>query len=334
MIEIVRELSSLFGPSGWEDQVREYLLEKVKSLGDEIQIDKLGNLHVLKIGKKTLKKPVVLTAYMDEPGFMVKDVTQEGMIKFGLMGGTDVRSILGKTVQVGDKGYKGVVGRKPIHLTTPEERKTMPGAGELYIDIGATDHAMSIIRVSKGDCGVFTGPVKKLGQHQILGKALGRAISCGVLLRLMEKELPVDTWFVFTTAKLVGNRGAYGAAYLRQAEIAIQVDICPGETAGDAMPKVSGGPVVPAMDKGVVFDGDLRNSLINSAKACEVKVQPWAEIPVKGQGGVFREKGAKVLSLCCPVKYLTAPCQAADLRDVEAMPKLLIKFLAEMEETE
>lgn len=334
MIDTIRELSSLFGPSGWEDKVREYLLEQAKSLGDEIRVDKLGNLHVLKKGRISPKTPVVLTAYMDEPGFMVKDVTREGMIKFGLMGGTDVRSILGKTVQVGDKGYKGVVGRKPIHLTTPEERKTMPGAGELYIDIGADDRAMSIIRVSKGDCGVFSGAVKLLGQHQILGKALGRAISCGVLLRLMEEEVPVDTWFLFCTARMVGNRGAHGAAHIRNAGISVHVDICPGEMSGDAMPKISAGPVVPAMDKGTVFDGVLRNRLIASAKAGGLRVQPWAEIPVKTQGGVFRERGAKALSLCCPVKYLTAPCQAADLRDIESMSGVLRSFLTEMEETE
>ena len=334
MIKLLEELSSCFGPSGWEDKVREYLLNKVTPYGDEILVDKLGNLHVLKKGRKTPKKPVVLTAYMDEPGFMIKDVTREGMIKFGLMGGTDVRSILGKTVLVGENAYQGVVGRKPIHLTTPEERKTVPGAGELYIDIGADDRAMSIIRVGKGDCGVFGGSFRRLGQNQILCKALGRAVSCGVLLKLMEEELPVDTWFVFTTAKLVGNRGAYGAAHVRNAGVSIHVDICPGEVSGDAMPRISGGPVVPAMDKGTVYDDLLRKTMIAAAKAEYCKLQPWAELPVKGQGGVFREKGAKALSLCCPVKYLTAPCQAADLRDVEIMPGLLKNFLAEMEETE
>lgn len=334
MIDTIKELSSLFGPSGWEDQVRHYLIKKAEPFADSLVVDKLGNLHVLKKGKSAPETPVMLTAYMDEPGFMVKDVTQEGMIKFGLMGGTDVRSILGKTVLVGDAGYRGVVGRKPIHLTTPEERKTMPGAGELYIDIGADDRAMSIIRVSKGDCGVFCGPVKNLGQHQFLGKALGRAVSCSVLLKLLEEDLPVDTWFLFTTGKLVGNRGAYGAAHIRQAGVSVHVDVCPGETAGDALPKVAEGPVVAAMDKGTVFDEDLRKDLIGAAGNGGVKVQSWAELPVKTQSGVFREKGTKGISLCCPVKYLTAPCQAADLRDVAAMPELLMKFLAKMEETE
>lgn len=334
MIERIKVLSSLFGPSGWEDEVREYLRKEAQPYGDEILVDKLGNLHVWKKGQTAPKTPVILTAYMDEPGFMIKDVTQEGMIKFGLMGNTDVRSILGKTVQVGEQKHRGVIGRKPIHLTTPEERKTVPGPEELYVDIGGDDRAMSIIRVSKGDCGVFDGPVKKLGQHQILGKALGRAISCSVLLKLMEEPLPVDTWFVFTTSKLVGNRGAYGAAHIRKEGISVHVDLCPGENAGTLMPKVSEGPVIPAMDKAAVYDSDMRNRMIAVAGRTNTGMQPWAELPIQGQGGVFREKGAKSISLCCPVKYLTAPCQVADLRDVAAMPVLLKGFLAEMEESE
>lgn len=332
MIKKLNELSALFGPSGWEDRVREYLKQAAAPMADEIIVDKLGNLHVLKKGRRVPKQPLVLTAYMDEPGFMVKEVGREGMLRFGLMGNTDVRSILGKTVLVGDNGYRGVVGRKPIHLTTAEERKTMPKAEDLYIDIGATDHAMAAIRVAKGDCGVFAGALRNLGSSQVLGKALGRAVSCGVLLRMMERELPMDTWFLFTTGGLVGCRGAYGAAELRQPGVSIHVDICPGDEEGESLPKVNGGPVIPAMDQGTIFDDGLRRLLLRAAKDEEIPVQPWAELPLKGQGRVFREKGARTVAVSCPAKYLTAPNQAADLGDFDGICKLLMSFLAKLEE--
>lgn len=331
MLKFVEALSRLSGPSGWEDAVRAFLRAQAEPYADELYTDKLGNVHVLKKGRVSTRRPVILAAYMDEPGFMVKDITCEGMVKFGLMTDTDVRTILGKCVWLGEKKLRGVVGRKPIHLTTAEERKTVPEAGELYIDFGATDHAMAIIRVSKGDCGCFDGPFRSLGENKILSKAMGRSLTCGALLELMKKELPVDTWFVFTTGGLVGSRGAYAAAEGHKNAQVVTLDICPGEDSGETQPLLGKGLVIPAMDRGTIYEENLRNRLRKAAETENIPVQPWAEIPVTGQAGVFREKGATVAALDCPVKFYAAPCQMADRRDAAGIVPLLMGYLKELE---
>lgn len=330
MIELLKKLSDFNAPAGWEDSIRDYLVSCGKEMGDKVEVDRLGNVHVFIKGEKAPEAPVVITASMDEDGIMIKDVTDDGLVKFGMMSHTDVRTILGKSVLIGDNALRGVVGRKPFHLTTPEERKTIPGAGDLYLDIGSSNHGGTHVRVQKGDCGVFYGPLRPIGAHQVHGKALPRSILIWTMLELMAKKLPVDTWFVFTTAGTAQHRGAYGASAVRKPGVAICLDVCPGADSGEAYPLVGHGPVVAAKDKAVVFHSGLKKTCLESG----VRLQRWSEIPAKGQGEMFRKQGAKVLGIYCPVKYLTAPCQMADLRDIKLLPELLLDLLGRLEEVE
>lgn len=328
MLDLLKKLTDFNAPAGWEDPIREYLAARGGELGDKVEVDRLGNVHVFVKGDVSPREPVVITASMDEDGVMIKDVTDEGLVKFGMMSKTDVRTILGKSVLIGDNAIRGVVGRKPFHLTTAEERKTVPGAGELYLDIGSSNHGGTHVRVQKGDCGVFYGPLRSIGPHQVHGKALPRSVLIWAMLELMEQKLPVDTWFVFTTAGTARHRGAYGAAAVRKPGVAICLDVCPGLDSGEDHPLVAHGPVVAAKDKTVVFHNGLRKACLESKS----KLQRWSEIPADGQGEMFRKQGAKVLGIYCPVKYLTAPCQMADLRDVRYLPELMLDLLGRLEE--
>lgn len=324
----IKELTALFAPSGYEDAVRSYLRTKISGVHAEVWEDALGNLFVHKKGRKTPESPIVMAAYMDEPGLMVKGITEEGLIRFGLVGNTDPGSILGKQVLVGEQKLHGVVGMKPIHLTTEEERKSLPKVKELYIDTGAETASELKDMVDKGDYGVFYGEACPVGR-QLFGKAMGRSVTCAVLLELLEQELPVDVTFAFTSQRQVGSRGAYGAGYSLKAGTVIVLDLCPGCDSGDELPVLGGGPVAPAMDRDTMFAPELMKKLRNCGE-----VQNCGKVSVSGDGAAFQKagEGARVSGLCCPAKYLSAPCQMIDLSDAVKMTGVLMEFLKGMEE--
>ena len=125
---------------------------------------------VFRKGKKALERPVVLCAHMDEVGVIIKQITDDGMLKFGFVGGVDPRVVIGRPVRFGD--VQGVIGIKAVHLTTAAERRTMPKTKDLYIDIGAASKAAAEDKVSLGDYGVFDSAVVEFGDGLIKAKAI------------------------------------------------------------------------------------------------------------------------------------------------------------------
>ena len=176
MIELMKQLCALPGPSGCEDAVREFVLEKVKPFADEMKTDAIGNIMVFRKGKKALERPVVLCAHMDEVGVIIKKITDDGMLKFGFVGGVDPRVVIGRPVRFGD--VQGVIGIKAVHLTTAAERRTMPKTKDLYIDIGAASKAAAEDKVSLGDYGVFDSAVVEFGDGLIKAKAIDDRVGC------------------------------------------------------------------------------------------------------------------------------------------------------------
>ena len=238
MIELMKQLCALPGPSGCEDAVREFVLEKVKPFADEMKTDAIGNIMVFRKGKKALERPVVLCAHMDEVGVIIKKITDDGMLKFGFVGGVDPRVVIGRPVRFGD--VQGVIGIKAVHLTTAAERRTMPKTKDLYIDIGAASKAAAEDKVSLGDYGVFDSAVVEFGDGLIKAKAIDDRVGCATLLKLIEDEPPIDTWFCFTVQEEVGLRGAASMAYALDPGFAMVLE---GTTAAD-LAEVEGGKAV------------------------------------------------------------------------------------------
>ena len=134
MIDEIKVLCSLDGPSGREDKVREYIKNRVKPFAADMWEDTMGNLYVLKKGKKKRSKPFMVCAHMDEVGMIIKGITEEGYLNFAFVGGVDKRVVIGKRVFVGEKRIPGIIGMKAVHLTTKEERAKTPKLTELCID--------------------------------------------------------------------------------------------------------------------------------------------------------------------------------------------------------
>ena len=139
MLNHLESLCRLCGASGQEHPVRDYLIEQIKPLGIPCQVDPLGNLIVEKKGKQTPPKKWMIGAHMDEVGLIVTYINENGTMKLAPVGGIDPSVVIGRAVQVGEQRIPGVIGAKPIHLLSREDRKKAPSFSNLYLDIGASN---------------------------------------------------------------------------------------------------------------------------------------------------------------------------------------------------
>ena len=339
MIETLKTLCALSGVASHEDQVRDYIRRRVEPHADSLRTDALGNLIVFKRGAKAAGNRLMLCAHMDEVGLIVKSVTDEGYLKFGCVGGIDLRVLLGKRVTVGEKAVPGVIGLKAIHLTKAEERKKVPKLTDLYIDIGAKDREEALTQAEPGDICTFAGDVAEFGGGMLKAKAIDDRVGCAVLVKLLEEDLPIDCTFVFTAMEEVGTRGAFGAAFSVTPEIALVLE---GTTAADT-PALEPdrqvcwpgkGPVLSWMDGGTIYDRELFELLRELA---EKNGLPWQMKHYLSGGtdahAVQRTKaGVRVAGISAAVRYLHAPssvCNISDTKQMLALARLFIQALAE-----
>lgn len=335
MIELMKQLCALPGPSGCEDAVREFVLEKVKPFADEMKTDAIGNIMVFRKGKKALERPVVLCAHMDEVGVIIKKITDDGMLKFGFVGGVDPRVVIGRPVRFGD--VQGVIGIKAVHLTTAAERRTMPKTKDLYIDIGAASKAAAEDKVSLGDYGVFDSAVVEFGDGLIKAKAIDDRVGCAALLKLIEDEPPIDTWFCFTVQEEVGLRGAASMAYALDPGFAMVLE---GTTAADlaeveggkAVCRVRGSVVLPFMDGATIYDAELFELLRNACDKRGIRWQTKTRVAGGTDAGRIHKSraGVRVCAAAAPVRYIHSPSSVAAAADCEAVLSAARAFLEEL----
>lgn len=338
MIEALKTLCKLSGPSGFEGPVREYLRVEAAQCADHVIEDATGNLLVFKKGRVHLKNPPLLCAHMDEVGLMVRHADEKGFLRFGFLGGVDARVAPGKQVFFGEARIPGVIGCKPVHLTRADERERALTGKELYVDIGASSKEEAERLVPPGTWGVFADDVQLLPNHFIKAKALDDRVGCAVLLALLRGELPVDTWFAFTVQEEVGSRGAFGAAFAIQPQTALVLE---GTTAAD-IPARSGaervctcgaGPALSLLDNSSLADPQLFAALRDLAQENGI---PW-QIKTRSAGGndagpIQRSTGGcRTCVVSVPVRYLHSASSLACLWDVANARLLVEKYLQSLE---
>ena len=213
MLNTVKTLCELSGVASWEDEVRSYLMEQARPHASEMRVDSMGNLIVFKRGKKETGNKLMLCAHMDEVGIIIRNITEDGYLKFSCIGGIDRRVLLGKKLLIGSNKVRGIIGLKAYHLVSADEEKRVPKLQEFYIDIGAKDKETAETLVELGDVGVFDSDCVEFGDGMLKAKAIDDRVGCAVMLKLLERELPMDCTFVFTVQEEVGTRGAFGAAF-------------------------------------------------------------------------------------------------------------------------
>ena len=339
MIETLKTLCALSGPSGCEDAVRDYIKKEAEPYADKIEVLANGSLVVFKHGRSSLRQKILLCAHMDEVGLIVTRIEDNGCLRFQFVGGVDRRVVIGKKVFVGDARIPGVIGMKPIHLTTDEEEESIPRRKDLYIDIGARSKAEAESLTFLGDYVNFDNSITELQNGFIRMKAIDDRVGCAVLLEVLKQELPVDTWFAFTVQEEIGGRGAHASSFHIQPDIALVVE---GTTAAD-MPMAQGaervccagkGPVLPFMDKATIYDRELFRLLRSIAEEQGI---PW-QTKTRIAGGTDAQAiqracgGCKVGAVAAAVRYIHSPSSVGNTRDFEQIQAIVTGFLEKMEE--
>ena len=327
-------LCSLSGVSGDEGAVQNYITAHL--LGYDFFEDTLGNIIVRVKGEKPSSKTILLAAHMDEIGFIVTNITDEGYLKFAAIGGIDRRVVIGKEVSVGQNKVAGVIGLKPVHLSTPDERKRAPKWDELYIDIGASDKTSAEALVSLGDTAVFATDGLAMGDL-FAGKAIDDRLGCAILLSLLDAPLPVDVTLVFTVQEELGLRGAKTAlqqikpdvALIIEATTAADLDGVPREK---AVCELGAGVVIPFMDSGTVYDRALYAAVTALAETLDIPWQTKTIIAGATDAAEIQRFGAgvQVLGLAAPVRNIHTGYNVLDPRDAEHLLCLTRAFLTDL----
>jgi len=278
----------------------------------------------------------MVIAHMDEVGFIVKEITPDGYIKFAVVGGIDSRIMLGIHVRIGKNRVKGVIGVKAAHLTTAEERKKMMPVHDMYIDIGAKSKEEALQYVELGDYIAFDMEPHMMGELYT-AKAIDDRIGCAVMMKLLTEELEYDTWFVFSVQEEVGGCGATVAANRLNPDIALVLETTtPADLAGVTGEKrvceVGGGAVIPFADRGTIYSSHLTDIAVKAADRLGIKHQTKsmvaggtdaARISVSG-------RGVDTVAISLATRYLHSPVSTGSPKDREDILAVSRAFLAEV----
>lgn len=329
---MLQKLSNAFGPSGCEDEVRDIIKNEMKKYCDEIYEDSIGNLICHKKGTLVNNKSIMLTAHMDEVGFIISYVTEDGFFKFQTVGGIDPNVLISKKIVIGENKICGVIGTKPIHQN--KEGNSSLKISDLYIDIGVNSKENALKYVNIGDYACFDSKYIEFGDGFIKAKALDDRIGCHVLLNIAKNNPKADIYFVFAVQEEVGHRGAIIASKKINPELAV---ILEGTTCSDVpgtdefgfSTHIGKGPALSIRDGGCYSDVELTHEIMNFAKQNKIQCQ-YKQTTMGGNDASavqLSNNGVKVAAISTPCRYIHSQANVAKLSDIEAMEELLYTFI-------
>ena len=332
---MLREYTSAFGVSGCEKEIREIIKDKVKELG-ETRIDKMGNLILHKVGTG---KRVMLAAHMDEIGFIITKICEDGRIKFEPVGGIDPRILISKRVVFGRTKQIGVIGSKPIHLQSNAERFTPIALKDLFIDIGAKNKEEVKKYVKLGDYATFDSEYVDMGNF-IKAKALDDRVGCAIITDVFSEDFKLDLYGAFTVQEEVGTRGAGVVAFSVEPEIAIIIE---GTTCADFAKEekdhvtTSGwGPAISILDRSSSASEVLLKLVCEVADKHQIPYQLRRGIVGGNDAGTISRSraGCLTIAISVPTRYIHSPISMINKNDYNNTLRLVKLVLKSLEEGE
>jgi len=308
-IKLLEKLCNAISVSGDEGEVRKIVLEEVKSYADSVKVDALGNVLVIKEGKSGERVRVMLDAHMDEVGFMLINDEGDGLFSFETVGGIDHRFLPGKQVLVGKNKMPGVIGARPIHLTTADERQKKIPLETLRIDVGPGGSG----KIKVGDRASFATKFRRVG-NSIFSKAIDNRIGIATLIELLKNSPDnIDLCMSFSVQEEIGLRGAKVAAYYFRPDLAIVVDSTPaydlpvhdGSENSFYNTHLGSGPAIYTFDAGTLNDPRLIRFLSETADYLHIPYQ----LRQPGGGGTDAgsihkvRSGVPTVSVSVPHRY-------------------------------
>ena len=277
-IKLLKNICETPGAPGFENRVRNLVFKEIENCVDDINIDNMGNVIALKKGKDDTKS-VMIAAHMDEIGFIVTHINDKGFLKFHPLGGFDPKTLTSQRVIVhGKKNLVGVMGSKPIHVITTEEKNRVPKIQDYYIDLGLEKSEVDKI-VKVGDPVTRERGLIEMGDC-INCKSLDNRISVFVLIEALKKIKTPDfnTYAVFTVQEEVGIRGAQVATQKIKPDFGFGLDTTlaydvPGAAEHEKITSLGKGVAIKIMDASAICDTRMVQFMRKTANAHNIQWQ-------------------------------------------------------------
>jgi endoglucanase len=334
--DFLKRLVDTPSPSGYEQRAQRVFRDRVSAYTKEIRTDVMGSVYAtLNPGGSPR---IMLAGHVDEIGFQVRYISEEGMLYFGNIGGQDIVVTVGQRVIVHTASGQvpGVLGRTAVHLIDPEDRKKMPSFDDLWIDIGAKDKADAESVVAIGDCVTYQHELQRLRGDVCVARGfddkMGVFIVAETLRLLSKKSLKAAVIGVSTVQEEVGMRGAHISAYDVNPQIGIATDVghsvdYPGgdkKKVGDI--KLGKGPMIT---RGANINPAVFNLLVKTAKELKLPYQIQAAPGATGtDANIIQLNRAGVATglISVPLRYMHTPNEIMNLNDIENAAQLIAGF--------
>ncbi|HOU15956.1 MAG TPA: M42 family peptidase [Anaerolineae bacterium] len=336
LITTLQTLADLTGISGDETKIRSAIKPLVEHHVDTLRIDALGNLITYKRG--TAEKPlrVLVTAHMDEVGFMVVGHTGEGGLRVEAVGSIPERLLPGSHVWVGKEHTPGVVGVQAIHRAHGNHQAA--SVEDLIIDIGAKNKEEAQEAAPLGTSITFATRFREMGAA-LTGKAFDDRAGCAILVALLQGErLPCDLYGVFTVQEEVGLRGARVAAYAVESDVGFALE----GTLIDDLPKrekdvsptteLGKGPAITVMDRSYTTPPRLLSHVLKSAEAEGIPYQiKQPGVSSTEAGSIHPARGGvPAITIAVPCRYIHSPRALLHPDDLENTLRLVRAAIARL----
>ncbi|SDX55472.1 endoglucanase [Marininema mesophilum] len=339
----LEELTNVAGPPGNERETREVMERQLGPFVDEVLMDRLGSI-IARLGHEGPR--IMVAGHLDEVGFMVTRITKDGYLRFQALGGWWSPVITAQRVEVITKEKKilGVVGSKPPHLMTLEQRKKVTPLEELFIDIGATDEAEAESwGVQLGDVVVPYSPFTVMNNPKHwLAKAmdnrLGCAVAVEVLRRLKEKDHPNTVYGVGTVMEEVGRRGGFTATSVVKPDIGFAVDVgiasTPGCSKDEASSNMGDGPTLVLYDAGHIPHRGLIRLIQETAEGKGIPLQyEWISGGATDASRIhLHGEGVPTVSIGVPARYIHSHTSIIHEDDAERLVDLLVAVIERLDQ--
>ncbi|WP_273367242.1 M42 family metallopeptidase [Alicyclobacillus herbarius] len=338
--DLLRILECHGGP-GFEQDVARTIEQAFMRYTSQIHRDALGNLAAVVAGSGEGERPrILLAAHMDEIALVVTKIEPGGFLRVWQAGGFDARTLMGQEVWVhGKRPLLGIIGSKPPHLTTVQERKQAPPLEDLYIDLAMPESSVrQLVRV--GDRVTLSRESLSLLHNRIAGKALDNRASVAVLLEtlrfLRSLRHHVDVYAVATVQEEVGVRGATTAAYGMRPDIGIAIDVTfadfPGQAPDDSF-KMGKGPAI-------AFGPNIHPKVFARMRdVAETHQIPYQLELSQGPTGTdaraiqITREGIATGLVGVAIRYMHTSVETVDYQDIVECGRLLAHFIASIDTT-
>lgn len=336
--KLLAEICEVAGAPGHEQPIREVVLREINSLCDKVTVDNMGNVTAFKKGKNS--KKVMIAAHMDEIGFIVTHIDENGFLRFIPLGGFDPKTLTAQRVIVhGKQDVIGVMGTKPIHVMSPEERNKVIPIHDYFIDLGMGKEEVEKV-VSIGNVVTRQRELIEMGEC-VNVKSLDNRVSVFILIETLRelKETPYDVYAVFTVQEEVGIRGVGASTLQIQPDFAFGLDTTiaydvPGSTPHERVTKLGDGTAIKIMDSSTICDYRMVRYMKETAERHGIKWQPEI-LPAGGTDTAgmqrFTAGGSIAGAVSIPTRHIHQVIEMCNKKDIRASIDLLRHSLEDLD---